>query len=241
MSNTNLHNLNINIDGNRPQSLEDFSTKINSPHFDTVEVLFRNQEQRLLEIIKSYEKGAIFGCVAWLTSTPILKALANCENVQIIVQKEDFLRPDIDTNNIDKWKKELWQHYKDVTCNLNRFQFNEPIGNLSVCADPTVEGIRCVGNHNFEKKPAFPRAHHKFLVFCTIENDNYKPVALWTGSFNLTKNATQSFENVLYFTDMSGENEIINSFLKEHHQVFAISEQLNWENDWTTPEFRIGT
>lgn len=245
MTNISLHDLAINVDGEAPQQLNDYSTRMSSPHFDTVEAIFKNQESRLLDLIKNFENGAIFGCVAWLTSTPILKALQKCKNVQIVVQKEDFLRPDIDTKNIDKWKSELWQLYSTIKCDIERHQFREPIGNLSVCGDPTVDGIRCVGNHNFEKKPAFPRAHHKFLIFCNVnkteDTTSYIPVALWTGSFNLTKNATHSFENVLYFTDASGNNEIINAFLKEHHQIFALSEPLNWNDVWSAPEFRIGT
>jgi hypothetical protein len=245
MTNLNLHDLAIVVDDGPPQQLEDYSTKTSSPHFDTVEVMFRDQESRLVDIIKTFENGAIFGCIAWLTSTPILKALGKCKNVQIIVQKEDFLRPDIDTKNIDKWKSDLWKLYSNLKCDIERHQFREPMGHLSVCGDPTVDGIRCVGNHNFEKKPAFPRAHHKFLVFCSIneteDTTSYTPVALWTGSFNLTKNATNSFENVLYFTDASGNNEIINAFLNEHHQIFALSEPLNWSDVWTAPEFRIGS
>lgn len=241
MENLNLHDLVI-IRDDGVQSLKDFSQKVTSPSFDTVEVLFRDQEKRLLELIKQYENGAIFGCIAWLTSTPILKTLAKCENVQIVVQKEDFLRPDLGIQNADEWKKNLAALYKNVTCSLERHLMREPIGNLSVASDPTVDGIRCVGNHNFDKRPAFPRAHHKFLVFCEVDkNGNYTPTALWTGSFNLTFNATQSFENVLLFTDKSGTNEIINAFLNEHHQVFALSEKLNWESNWVAPEFRIGT
>ncbi len=245
MRNINLHNLSIPVDGEPGQILKDNSMISKSPHFDTVEVLFRNQEKRLLEIIRSFENGAIFGCVAWLTSTPILKALGKCKNVQIIVQKEDFLRPDIDTKNMNTWKSELGKLYGTLKCEMERHQFRKPMGDLSVCGDPTVDGIRCVGNHNIDKTPAFPRAHHKFLVFCNVtemdDTINYEPVALWTGSFNMTKNATFSFENVTYFTDKSGTNEIINSFLNEHHQIFALSEPLNWESIWTAPEFRIGT
>jgi hypothetical protein len=61
----------------------------------------------MLDIIKQFENGAIFGCVAWLTLIPILKALSKCDNVQIIVQKEDFLRPDLDQNKNNKWKEDL--------------------------------------------------------------------------------------------------------------------------------------
>ncbi|MDW7691575.1 hypothetical protein R9C00_17490 [Flammeovirgaceae bacterium SG7u.111] len=127
-----------------------------------------------------------------------------------------------------------------------------PINQLSVCGDPSVDPIRCVGNHNLDKQPAFPRAHNKFLVFCnfikestddTRKNEEaiYNPVSVWTGSFNLTWNAVNSFENAIYLEDKNGNNPIIMSYLKEHHQIFALSEKIDWRTDWVEPEFRIGT
>lgn len=242
MTTLNLNELHIESDGFGDGKLKDYSAKELEPRFDTVEVVFKNLEPRLLEIIKEYENGAIFGCVAWLTSIPILKSLSKCNNVQIVVQKEDFLRPDLNQSKQNNWKKELRDHYGALNCKLERHLFREPMGLLSFACDPTVDPVRCVGNHNSEKTSAFPRAHHKFLVFCKIVNEiEYKPVALWTGSFNFTKNATNSFENALYFTEITGTNPIINAYLNEHHQIFALSEKLDWENDWVTPEFRLGT
>ena len=248
MSNLNLHNLLIIDAENNHQPLENFSIKSSNSSFETFNVLFRNQEEELIKIINEFKNGAIFGCVAWLTAVPILKALSKCSNVQIIVQKEDFLRPDTSTRNINSWESNLRKLYNDVTCSLDRYQFKKPISELSICGEITVEGIRCVGNHNSNHQSAFPRSHHKFLVFCTLDKEipnswepRYKAVGVWTGSFNLTKNATQSFENVLYFIDASGDNQIINFFLREHHQIFTISEQLDWEKSWSTPEFRIST
>ena len=29
-----------------------------------------------------------------------------------------------------------------------------------------MECVRCLGNHNADRRAAMPRAHHKFLVFC---------------------------------------------------------------------------
>lgn len=241
MSTYSLHDLGINVDGEAPQHLEDFSININNASFDSVQVLFRKQEEEIIKLISEYQDDLILGCVAWLTSKPILTALASCKNVQIVVQKEDFLRPDIGIRSTGNWKKELLKLYNAVTCDMVRYDFKSPMNNLSVCADPTVEAIRCVGNHNKDKNPAFPRAHHKFLIFCKLDNEEYIPTKLWTGSFNLTKNAVQSFENAVIFTDNSGKNKLFEAFVNEHHQIFAISEKLNWTESWATPEFRIGT
>lgn len=241
----NLNELTIETHGAEYDgTLQNYSASLSKPHFDKVDAIFKDIEPRLIDIIKEFENGAIFGCVAWLTSVPILKALSKCNNVQIIVQKEDFLRPDLYHNKNTRWKMEIQKLYNDLKCESERHMFRHPMGRLSFATDPTVDAIRCVGNHNSDKNPAFPRAHHKFLVFCNIKNSSefeYSPVALWTGSFNFTKNATYSFENVLYMTDKSGNNSIINAYLNEHHQIFALSEKLDWEYEWTTPEFRLGT
>jgi HKD family nuclease len=238
----NLNNLSIRNDYNiSDEPLDNFSISSKDP-MDSIDVIFKNVEKRLIDEIGKFEKGFIFGCVAWLTSEPILKALSKCDNVQILVQKEDFLRPDIGYNVGNKWKSDLRNLYDKLKCETNRYDFREPISKLSYASDPTVEPVRCVGNNNSDKVYAFPRMHNKFLIFCNIDDQGmYFPVALWTGSFNLTKNATYSFENALYLTDKSGENNIITAYLNEHHQIFALSEKLDWENEWSEPEYRIGT
>lgn len=236
----------IPTDGTNYHHMSDYSLISRGSDFDKVEAVFRNQEWRLIHLIEEYSAGAIFGCVAWLTSTPILKALATCTNVQIIVQKEDFLRPDINARNTTSWKSELRRLYNSISCGFTRYEFQKPICLLSTCSDPQVEGIRCVGNYNSTKNPAFPRMHHKFLVFCRVDDSiksgvNYFPEVVWTGSFNLTRNATMSFENNIILTDKSGKNPMIEAYLREHHQLFGLSEQLDWTSEWVQPEFRIGS
>ncbi len=214
--------------------------------FDKVSVHFQDLESRLIELIQQYENGIIFGCVAWLTSIPILAALAKCKNVQILVQKEDFLRPDVSIKNKNQWHIELRRRYGLLKNDLSRYNLKDPIGSLSVCGDPSFHAIRCVGNYNEDRQSAFPRSHHKFLVFCESlgmeeHRVNYIPVCVWTGSFNFTKNATLSFENAVVLHDYSGKNKFLESFLFEHHRIFTLSESLNWEHVWCEPEYRIGT
>lgn len=45
----------------------------------------------------------------------------------------------------------------------------------------------------------------------------------------------------IYFSDKSGRHPAIVAFLNEHHQLFGLSEPLNWTEDWVAPEYRIGT
>jgi hypothetical protein len=58
-----------------------------------IDIVFRNHRARLLAEIR--RSPVILGCIAWLTDREILRALASCTHVSIVVQKEDFLRPDI--------------------------------------------------------------------------------------------------------------------------------------------------
>ena len=124
--------------------------------YANVRVIFDNHKEALLQYIDKYNH--IVGCVAWLTDYDILEALATKEFVSIIVQKEDFLRPD--TNSSLERVRQLY----DSLPPSERFRA-DGIRELSSLGDPTLEPIRCVGNHNKDKKPAFPRMHHKFLVF----------------------------------------------------------------------------
>jgi hypothetical protein len=224
---------------------------------DLIDVYFRNIED---ELIKNIEKAdAVVGCVAWLTSENILIALSKKSTVQIVVQKEDFLRPDIASGK--NFSKRIRYLYSLLNCEADRYMMDFGIGcrigKCSVACDPSIEAVRCVGNYNKDKNPAFPRSHHKFVVFLkgpygkihnkkinineihgmAYEEIKYEPYAVWSGSFNFTKNATNSLENAVLIKD----KQIIEAYLKEWGQIAAISEPLDWESQWTFPEYRIGT
>lgn len=242
-----LHDLWIpGADGDEP--LRDYSVESGK-----VAVYFRNHVERCLEFIAKYD--VIVGSVAWLTSKPILDALAKKYAVQIVVQKEDFLRPDSgkghDMRNGYK-KLDKWAATPTDFGVPDRFFFGGTLANMSVCGDPSIESVRCVGNHNSEKNPASPRAHHKFLVGCTLNKHltdeqrdeqrrqgipSAKPVAVWTGSFNLTHNGSRSFENVVVVED----ERVAEAYYNEWNQIACLSEPLDWESEWCAPEWRIGT
>lgn len=231
-----LNKFQLNIDGDFDSKLSDNSVSSNN----SISVYFRDIECKLLSHIE--EADAVFGAVAWLTSNSILDALSKLNNVSIVVQKEDFLRPDIGSSR--DWKSELRTKYSKLKCNLTRCSFTNILSQMSVASDPSIDPVRCVGNHNRDKKPAFPRMHNKFLVFAKVlqlddkyEQETIEPYAVWTGSFNFTKNATKSLENALYITDLA----IVNAFFNEYSQIAAMSEPLDWTSDWSEPEWRIGT
>ena len=190
----------------------------------------------------------VVGCCAWLTHELVISALAQVwGGCQIICQKEDFLRPD--SASTRGWKTRLHDLYDTLKCHVGRFECAKvaEMPELSVCMDEgQMHPMRCVGNHNSDRHPAFPRMHHKFLVFCgVIESEdehpyyNWKPQpkAVWTGSFNPTANGTRSRENAIV---VEGEH-IALAYFREWYQMFALSEPLDWESDWCHPEYRIGT
>jgi hypothetical protein len=61
------------------------------PKMANIELVLRDHEARLVKLIENYE--AAVGCVGWVTSLPILGALASRDAAALIVQKEDLLRP----------------------------------------------------------------------------------------------------------------------------------------------------
>lgn len=152
----NLNNILVK-DGCEMKSQNNFSNKgINND----IEVYFKNIESIIIEKIKKYNN--VIGCVAWLTNKNILKELSKKKECIIIIQDEDFLRPD---NNFDgdnsKWKKKIFKSYKKLEKNDITFL------NLGLDINTngfTQTGIRRCGNINNRKLPAFPRMHNKFII-----------------------------------------------------------------------------
>jgi len=256
----NLNGLQIRTDGS-PKNLKNTSCIDGS-----VECVFKNIEQRLITEI--YKHDYVIGCVAWLTHFDILAALATRKGVCIVVQKEDFLRPD---SGGGPSKEDLRAWYKKVRgiCRYDLARHGAGlVSGLSVCGDPYSAAIRCCGV--FEKmKKAVPRCHHKFVVFCDGEIEHHEAVAgtdevcttgLWKGM--LVNPGTPAYNDIhlkpvsvwtgsFNFTQnavLSFENAVIISnsgivraYTAEFEQVFALSEPLDWKHVYVEPEYRIGT
>ena len=238
-----LNNRQINTDG-YPLNQEDYSIRISDCD---LEVVFRNQKERLLELIRVYPY--VCGCIAWLTDTEVLSAMADMKHVSIIVQKEDFLRPDLSSSS--NFPKKLRAAYNALPIEFERYFVESGIvSRLSVAGDPTMDPVRCVGNHNSNKLPAFPRMHNKFLVF--TEGFSHKDelgneldrtlgisdnACVWTGSYNISNTATKSLENAIIIRNKQGAQ----AYFNEWAQITALSEPLDWESEWCEPEWRIGT
>lgn len=210
-----------------------------------VTALFGNLEESLCQVIRGAD--FVIGCVAWLTNKNVLRALsAPREGVQLVVQKEDWLRPDCTGSSADSWKLGLREAYDDLECRIDRWAMSQMLGmpTLRACMDIDEMAVRCAGNHNSSRSPAFPRMHHKFFVFCDVGEDSeyhmpcsITPRAVWTGSFNPTANGTRSRENAVLIES----HQLAAAYAREWFQVYAISEPLDWESEWCEPQYRIGT
>jgi hypothetical protein len=215
-----------------------------SKFFGLVVALAGDLEQSLARFIE--DSDFVFACFAWLTNYRVLDALASVEHgCQVVVQKEDFLRPD--AGHARSSNATLRRKYSALKCPFGRMLLPFYACDLSVCSDPRVEAVRCAGVANTDRRAASPRMHHKFAVSCRVSfsrcdvtGEDYPifcPKSVWTGSFNPTANGTRSRENAVIIEDEA----VGNFYLNEWSKVFAMSEPLNWRSKWVCPEWRIGT
>jgi hypothetical protein len=220
-------------------------------HNDIKEVvtLTGNLEKALTHWISNAE--FVFCCFAWLTNYRVLDALAALEHgCQVVVQKEDFLRPDRD--HTSRSNQVLREKYEKLQCGFSRYRMPSIASGLSMCSDDSVDAVRCAGVANSERRRVSPRMHHKFAVACTCiitpeqhrdggawedADVKFHPYSVWTGSFNPTSNGTKSRENAVVIDSES----VANAYVNEWAKVFAVSEPLDWSSEWSAPEWRIGT
>jgi phosphatidylserine/phosphatidylglycerophosphate/cardiolipin synthase-like enzyme len=176
----------------------------------------------------------IIGCVAWLTSKDILQALED-KLVSIIVQKEDFLRPDEDDHEN---RREIKRLYSNLTP-VRRDQLPDTALNYCAMGDFTwgKEGaVRCVGHSSPRKQVSTPRMHHKFVIFCKRNRSKFEPYSVWTGSFNFSETASKCAENAIVLND----SKIVDGYMQEYGALAAISEPLNWTSRWCAPQYKLG-
>jgi hypothetical protein len=157
----------------------------------------------------------------------------------MIVQKEDFLRPDF--NPAAGWEARLRDRYAALR-GVPATEWGVP---LSYCGSGSAEPhpVRCMGLVDADaKKKALPRMHHKFLIGCEPDaaDTSFRrpvPVAVWTGSVNLSWNATLSRENAVIIR----RPNVAEQYMLEFQGLLGLSEPLDWQSPWVEPEFRYGS
>jgi len=199
-----------------------------------IEIYFKNIEKQIINKIKKYNH--VVGCIAWLTNENILVELAKKKSVLIIVQEEDFLRPDtnFDGNN-KKWKKKIFKLYNKLKINKENIWLG---CGISYCR--TVDsGIRRLGKVNEGKLPAFPRMHNKFIICYNDKYDNEINGEILTGSYNYTENSNNSLENVVCIKD----KKIVSRYYQQFAEIAIMSVSLDWNGEWnpSNSELRYGS
>lgn len=199
-----------------------------------VDVVFRQPIQRLVGLIESH--SAVVGCVAWLSNGQILRALASCSFVQIVVQKEDFLRPEANFSP-RSYCRPLYEALRCSEASNTLGIDSEHIEYIAgMYGHQFNDAVRCVGNRaNGLVKPSL--MHNKFLVFGNLVDrdraDVFEPTTVWTGSLNLSTSSENNFENSVIIRSQT----IAQQYVREWGQVYAISESLDWDSEWSDPEF----
>jgi hypothetical protein len=230
----NLNNVKVNDDSH--------TGKINQTDFSCtgdnkdIEVYFKNIENIICEKIKKHKY--IVGCVAWLTNKKILTELSKKDKeVLIIVQDEDFLRPDTYFDgNKERFKKTILTYYNKIKGHDKDIS----LGDIGISMHRAIGcGIRRCGFINKDKLPAFPRMHNKFIVLGNDETEvrdddgnlmflDRKFTEVITGSFNYTENSTNSLENIICVKD----EKIVHSYYAQFGEIAIISVDLDWTGDW---------
>ena len=185
-----------------------------------IEVHFRNLEEVLLREL--VEADIVLGCVAWITSEPILEELARRTTCLILDHK-------IPTMPAHRKEAYAALQYQDKTPIYNMLRNGH--GWEEYFCYTNEKGVplprTMYGDWNFEAGlyrvdgGRYRYLHHKFLIMlkskgiCTCGKDIYEPT-VWTGSFNLTKNAKTGLENATIIRDPA----VCASFLCEFLEVY---------------------
>lgn len=177
----------------------DLNTKLNNEHHyanKTCECYFRDLEEHFISYIEASEQVVL--CVAWLTSQKVLKAIVDRPSV-LILRNESWLNK---KGGLAKKARDL---YGKLRSDKDTFM---------VLKEKIEKDILVCGMISHPQN-----MHHKFAVRLDKKG---KPLSVWTGSFNPTKNGNESLENALVLHNP----KIAEAYAKEFLGVRAISKPL---------------
>jgi hypothetical protein len=209
----------------RGRRLGDLWAKRHGSSFVQTEVrpIFRDIESALIEEIS--KSDVVVGCVAWLTNRNILQALQGRAS-QFVVQVEDWLRPDSDNTTLAEAR-----HLIKTLTPLHRWQ----TGYMTGIADGFISPLRISGEPAVKNRNT-PRMHHKFAVFGNYADEDDHPYGrfdfhtVFTGSFNWTRNATNSLENGVFM-----KGEVVEAYHREWYEVMLSARAIREE--WWSADY----
>jgi hypothetical protein len=245
-----------------------------------VEVVMRDMTRRLRALILQHvgrrprDGPSPFICcaIAWLTNTDILAALVQAKQrgavVAVVVQKEDFLRPERMDVNRRVFARRLRRQYDalgklDIIADVpscygvallahaQPFLGGEARLGAGITFDrdsgadgeDVVAAVRCVGNHNSAGNPSFPRMHNKFLVLGHFaDNDEDEScTAVPDLVWTGSFNASAAAEASFENAVIIRSRQVATTYLAEWALLFCLSEPLDWTSEWIAPSFNYQT
>ena len=155
-------------------------------HDGRVVAIFNDLAEACAEFVAGAD--AVVGCVAWLTNPTVLRTFAKLPAISLIVQKEDFLRPDSGASD-----EELRAAYT-MLHGLDR-ELLPQSRDIAYAWGDKIEPVRCVGIENHTQRKAVPRMHHKYLVRLAWENGNAdEPILGYDQGMERTNQPTRHFD-----------------------------------------------
>lgn len=206
---------------NLNEIVERKETDQTSNNNSNISVYFDRIVSRMIDKLNVVAPDAIVGCMYWFTEPTILKWLNEHQiATQIIVQKQNIWSRNITTTTttINK-KRKLSKSQYSAEKLRNAYNLLTPL-------HAKVDAVRCLGECTRQSSCLL---HHKFLVCLK----NQEPIAVFTGSFNLTMNANQNLENVLFIEDKT----VAKQYWQEWLTLLPYSEPL----DWTSSKMKLLT
>ncbi|MEZ9821165.1 phospholipase D-like domain-containing protein [Shewanella sp. 10N.286.45.A1] len=193
-----------------------------------INVYFSDIEIPIVQLLEKHT--IVVGCALNLRNEAIIKSLSQKKIKSCIV---------LDKIEIHKSKK-FYEKLNSAFLPWDVFidELPEPFYTIDLTPPhhKNTESIRVFGvkatQYTTGQNPAL---HHKFLVFCDINIDGeVAPKTVVTGSFNFSKNATFSRENIVVIED----EYTAETFYDEWARCFLFSESIsNYNVSNITPEF----
>jgi hypothetical protein len=197
---------------------ENKKTLVRSLNVPVVEFWTDQITEKLVNKIRTLgTNGTVVGCVAWFSNENVLRSIAeSCHRCLFVVNDEDYSGDDSKHklalyDKLPRFREPLhsaFSHYP--SCYLNAMDRNEKGKKYKMSH---YEAVRAIGEQTMSnkgpggggKKRFANIMHNKFMVFFEKRHIEGReadvPIAIASGSFNVTQNAEGNLENVVYVED----------------------------------------
>lgn len=213
---------------NKEKKKENEDEETSRPHvFRNVSemvVMFSQHDIRshLVRLLSCDQCHYILGCLAWYTDFNLLDLMAQKQGVCIITQRESFNTRSLSS---DRWRTMLRAKYAALKPFPWELLFQKEQAALTKQAPVqfyqkirTETAIRIAGDR-IEKKNDGTQVmmHEKYIL---ILDAQMKIIGVWVGSYNFSKRASNSLEQVFYIAD----ERVITVFFHDFLRNLTISE-----------------